>query len=90
MVKWSDELDAGLLTLQIPQATVHSSVVDDPWFAWHSMPVLRAVSLDMWEGELIEPTQVHDVVPANSTVVDDDIPSPQGNSIPLHIKLLVS
>lgn len=26
-------------TLQIPQATVHSSLVADAWFAWHSMPV---------------------------------------------------
>jgi hypothetical protein len=25
-------------TLQIPQATVHSSLVADAWFAWHSMP----------------------------------------------------
>jgi hypothetical protein len=26
------------LTLQIPQATVHSSLVADAWLAWHSMP----------------------------------------------------
>jgi hypothetical protein len=32
-------LKAAILTLQIPQATVHSSVVEEPWFAWHSMPV---------------------------------------------------
>jgi hypothetical protein len=32
-------LKAVVLTLQIPQATVHSSVVEEPWFAWHSMPV---------------------------------------------------
>jgi len=25
------------LTLQIPQATVHSSLVADAWLAWHSM-----------------------------------------------------
>jgi len=25
-------------TLQIPQATVHSSLVADAWLAWHSMP----------------------------------------------------
>jgi hypothetical protein len=28
--------DTGL-TLQMPQATVHSSLVADAWFAWHSM-----------------------------------------------------
>ena len=39
MIIWSDGVDAGFLTLQIPQATVHSSVVDDPWLAWHSMPI---------------------------------------------------
>ena len=26
------------LTLHIPQATVHSSLVAEAWFAWHSMP----------------------------------------------------
>lgn len=30
MTKWLDGVDAEVLTLQIPQATVHSSVVDDP------------------------------------------------------------
>jgi hypothetical protein len=28
-----------LRTLQIPQATVHSSLVAEAWFAWHSMPI---------------------------------------------------
>lgn len=28
-------------------------------------------------------TQVHDVIPANGAVIDDDIPSPKGNSVPL-------
>lgn len=37
-----------VLTLQIPHATVHSSVVDEPWLAWHSIPV--SVSLG-WLGE---------------------------------------
>ncbi len=27
----------GFPTLQIPQATVHSSLVAEAWFAWHSM-----------------------------------------------------
>lgn len=31
------------LTLQIPHATVHSSLVADAWFAWHSMPTARSV-----------------------------------------------
>jgi hypothetical protein len=26
-----------VLTLQMPQATVHSSLVAEAWFAWHSM-----------------------------------------------------
>jgi hypothetical protein len=30
----------GRRTLQIPHATVHSSLVDEPWFAWHSMPMV--------------------------------------------------
>jgi hypothetical protein len=28
-------------------------------------------------------TEVHDVVPADSTVVDNDVPGPQGDCIPL-------
>ena len=28
-------------------------------------------------------TEIHDVVSADSTVVDDDVPRPQGNGIPL-------
>jgi hypothetical protein len=30
-------LGDGNLTLQMPQATVHSSLVADAWLAWHSM-----------------------------------------------------
>ena len=33
------ETDNTLLTLQTPQATVHSSLVADAWFAWHSIPI---------------------------------------------------
>jgi hypothetical protein len=36
---------AKLLTLQIPQATVHSSLVAEAWFAWHSMPFEEVVSI---------------------------------------------
>lgn len=42
-----------VLTLQIPHATVHSSVVDEPWLAWHSIPVsvsLRSPGEVAWEG----------------------------------------
>jgi hypothetical protein len=28
-----------MLTLQIPQATVHSSLVAEAWLAWHEMPI---------------------------------------------------
>lgn len=31
-------------------------------------------------------TQVHDVISANGAVVDDDVPCPQRNRIPLHHK----
>jgi hypothetical protein len=34
----------GVPTLQIPHATVHSSLVADAWFAWHSMPEAEVVS----------------------------------------------
>lgn len=30
-------------TLQIPQATVHSSLVAEAWFAWHSMPIVSRI-----------------------------------------------
>lgn len=30
-------------------------------------------------------TQVHNVVSADGAVVDDDIPSPESNSVPLYI-----
>lgn len=29
------------LTLQTPHATVHSSLVADAWFAWHSIPIKK-------------------------------------------------
>ena len=35
-------------------------------------------------------TEVHDVVPADGTVVDDNIPGPEGNSVPLQRRLLAS
>jgi hypothetical protein len=35
--KYSTKGKQLLLTLQTPQATVHSSLVADAWFAWHSM-----------------------------------------------------
>ena len=31
------------LTLQTPHATVHSSLVAEAWFAWHSMPEIKAM-----------------------------------------------
>lgn len=31
------------LTLQIPQATVHSSLVAEAWLAWHSMPIFVSI-----------------------------------------------
>lgn len=73
-------VDGKVLTLQIPQATVHSSVVDEPWFAWHSMPF----EVSWGRGGLRDArTQVHDVVSANGTVIDDNVPGPKGNSVPL-------
>ena len=36
------------LTLQTPHATVHSSLVAEAWFAWHSIPEIKAMlEIDM-------------------------------------------
>lgn len=36
------------LTLQTPHATVHSSLVAEAWFAWHSIPEIKAMQeIDM-------------------------------------------
>lgn len=81
--------ELGIRTLQIPQATVHSSLVDEPWLAWHSMPVVVIMLVLMllhrrrWFLQCCRRTQVHDVVSANGAVINDDIPSPEGNGIPL-------
>lgn len=41
-------------TLQIPQATVHSSLVTEAWLAWHSIPsiisILNATLAVLWCG----------------------------------------
>jgi hypothetical protein len=37
IVSSNSECSGTGLTLQMPQATVHSSLVADAWFAWHSM-----------------------------------------------------
>ena len=69
----------GVQTLQMPHATVHSSVVDEPWFAWHSMPVVvivRLAYLSERHHQCWRRTQVHNMVPADGAVIDDNIPSP--------------
>lgn len=72
-------------TLQIPQATVHSSLVAEAWFAWHSMPKELRVSerrtFCYRSGVVL--TEIHDVIPANGTVVDHNVPCPERDSIPL-------
>jgi len=35
------DIGTEVLTLQIPQATVHSSLVAEAWLAWHSIPRRR-------------------------------------------------
>jgi hypothetical protein len=70
-----------LVTLQIPQATVHSSLVAEAWLAWHSMPLVTLVKIITVEVEIL--TQIHDVVSADSTVIHNYIPCPQSNGIPL-------
>lgn len=63
------------LTLQTPQATVHSSEVADAWLAWHSIPnciyIYISIMLVLCSG--IPLTKIHNVISANGTVVDDDI-----------------
>lgn len=57
-------------TLHTPRAIVHSSFVDDSWFAWHSMPGARRVSADGAACRAAAPhTEIHDVVAANRACV---------------------
>ena len=80
--------------LQTPQATVHSSLVWDPWLA-SGQPTNRPVRLSsahdtakiLQKREFTGPhltldAQVHDVVSTNGTIVHDDIPCPQGHCTP--------
>lgn len=73
------------LTLQIPQATVHSSVVDEPWLAWHSIPSNhQTLDFGLHEGKTgPRRTEIHDVITADCAVVDDNIPRPQSDRVPL-------
>jgi hypothetical protein len=50
----SNNEEAGSLTLQIPHATVHSSLVAEAWFAWHSIPSrkLDSISFRQHRGNL--------------------------------------
>ena len=65
--------------LHTPQVTVHSSLLFETWFAWHSMPrsdksvnlnTISKVIVPMGKEEL---TWVHDVVSANGTVINVDV-----------------
>ena len=63
-----------MLTLQMPHAALHSSLVAETWFAWQSMPASMIVSgkvYDIRVGRVR--TEIHDVVPADSAVLDDDV-----------------
>ena len=80
----------------MPQATVHSSLVAEAWLAWHSMQRsmmwFLIISLNLRLLKLFTRLKVPDTftglrvltkLPADGTVVDHNIPSPQCNSIPL-------
>lgn len=74
-------------TLQMPQATVHSSLVADAWLAWHSIPAMMtfgqyARSLAPEPREVAR-TEIHNMVAADRAIVDDDVPCPQSDGIPL-------
>lgn len=62
---------------------MHSSVVDEPWFAWHSMPTRGRSVGERSDQKAWEHTKIHDMVAADGTVIDDDIPCPQSDRIPL-------
>lgn len=55
---WRIPLENVLLTLQTPQATVHSSDVAEAWLAWHSIPLWNQnsrghVSLSILKGSVM-------------------------------------
>jgi hypothetical protein len=74
-------------TLQIPHAALHSSLVAETWLAWQSMPLwqwwkwiehrLSCHSLK-W-GEMNGRTKIHDMIPADGAVIDDDVYKPLAN-----------
>ena len=72
-----------LPTLQMPHATVHSSLVADAWLAWHSMPSTSGESDQQMSSQVRQPTEIHDMVSTDGAVVHNDIPGPQSNGIPL-------
>jgi len=63
----------------MPQAALHSSEVAETWFAWQSMPVkfdfniLIVYFVGEGSGTL---TEIHDMVPTDGAVVNDDVPCP--------------
>ncbi len=78
--------DVGRRTLQIPQATVHSSDVAEAWLAWHSIPaksISKTVHIAMPKTTGIWLTEIHDVVAADGAVIHDNVPSPEGHRVPL-------
>lgn len=84
--KWTIALENGQLpkckpTLQIPHAALHSSLVAETWFAWQSMPLWQwsrwiehrlSFYSSRWE-EINERTEIHDMIPADGAVIDDNV-----------------
>ena len=63
-----------MLTLQMPHAALHSSLVAETWFAWQSMPASMIVSGEVYDIRVGRVrTEIHDVVPADSAVLDNDV-----------------
>lgn len=76
------------LTLQIPQAALHSSLVADTWFAWQSIPCYApnhgiSVSIHRSRCKISKRTEIHYMIATYSAVIDNNIPSPQGYCVPL-------
>ena len=62
-----------VLTLQIPQAALHSSFVADTWLAWHSMPVRGTLLANILLKGVIQLTKLHDMVPADGAIINDNV-----------------
>ena len=66
----------------IPQATVHSSLVAEAWFAWHSMHRSMMWFLRIAYIRRLEKYLKNWLIPADRTVVHNNIPRPKSHCVP--------